>query len=227
MGEYRSLQDAVIFIDESTLALLFGMMIIVNIIATTGVFEWIAIRGEERKTTRMGIVGVFFIFICKNIILAPFMRTENSLSPPTLSLALERSKGDMRKLLVMLCIATAILSAFLDNVTTMLLLAPVTIEMCMLIEIDPIPFLISEVMFSNVGGTSTMIGDPPNIIIGSLLGSYVSFTDFIINLMPPIIVICFPVGFFLVWWYKADLQPGVKKNFDIEMLKKQVREPGR
>ncbi|GMH87910.1 hypothetical protein TrVE_jg6842 [Triparma verrucosa] len=179
MGEYRSLQDAVIFIDESTLALLFGMMIIVNIIATTGVFEWIAIR------------------------------------------ALERSKGDMRKLLVMLCIATAILSAFLDNVTTMLLLAPVTIEMCMLIEIDPIPFLISEVMFSNVGGTSTMIGDPPNIIIGSLLGSYVSFTDFIINLMPPIIVICFPVGFFLVWWYKADLQPGVKKNFDIEMLKKQ------
>ena len=127
----------------------------------------------------------------------------------------------------MLCIATAILSAFLDNVTTMLLLAPVTIEMCMLIEIDPIPFLISEVMFSNVGGTSTMIGDPPNIIIGSLLGSYVSFTDFIINLMPPIIVICFPVGFFLVWWYKADLQPGVKKNFDIEMLKKQVREPGR
>jgi len=179
MGEYRSLQDAVIFIDESTLALLFGMMIIVNIIATTGVFEFIAIR------------------------------------------ALERSDGDMRKLMVMLCIATGVLSAFLDNVTTMLLLAPVTIEMCALIDVPPIPFLISEVMFSNVGGTATMIGDPPNIIIGSLLGEYVSFTDFIINLMPPIIIICFPVGFFLVWYYKAELQPGVKKEFDIEMLKKQ------
>ena len=69
----------------------------------------------------------------------------------------------------MLCIATAVLSAFLDNVTTMLLLAPVTIEMCSLIGVPPIPFLISEVMFSNVGGTATMIGDPPNIIIGSLL----------------------------------------------------------
>tara|TARA_B110000971_G_scaffold213029_1_gene243276 strand:- start:451 stop:753 length:303 start_codon:yes stop_codon:yes gene_type:complete len=79
------------------------------------------------------------------------------------------SGGDMRKLTTLLCAATGVASAFLDNVTTMLLLAPVTIELCKVVDVNPVPILISEVMFSNIGGTSTMIGDPPNIIIGNML----------------------------------------------------------
>jgi len=75
----------------------------------------------------------------------------------------------MRKLTTLLCAATGVASAFLDNVTTMLLLAPVTIELCKVVDVNPVPILISEVMFSNIGGTSTMIGDPPNIIIGNML----------------------------------------------------------
>ena len=63
------------------------------------------------------------------------------------------------KLLLLLCMVTAVLSAFLDNVTTILLIAPVTCKLCKLVNIDPRPYLISEAIFSNVGGTSTMIGE--------------------------------------------------------------------
>ena len=69
------------------------------------------------------------------------------------------SKGSFNRLLVLLCILTAVASAFLDNVTTMLLLAPVTIDMCNILQVDPRPFLISEVILSNIGGTATQIGE--------------------------------------------------------------------
>ena len=123
--------------------------------------------------------------------------------------------------MVTLCTATAALSAFLDNVTTMLLLAPVTIEICRLIDVEPVPFLIAEVMFSNVGGTSTMIGDPPNIIIGSLLKKEVGFVDFIVNLMPPVLLMSPPTMYFLVWKYKDEIDSERVRVFDAQMLRKQ------
>ena len=86
------------------------------------------------------------------------------------------SKGSFRRLLVLLCLLTAVASAFLDNVTTMLLLAPVTIDMCNILSVDPRPYLISEVILSNIGGAATLIGDPPNIIIGSSFDE-VGFVD--------------------------------------------------
>ena len=81
--------------------------------------------------------------------------------------AYKRSGGEIWTLVVILCSVTAVLSAFLDNVTTMLLLTPVTIQLARVLDLDPIPILISEVLFSNIGGAATMIGDPPNIMIGS------------------------------------------------------------
>ena len=82
-------------------------------------------------------------------------------------LACKLSKGDKTQLLLLLCTVTAVLSAFLDNVTTILLICPVTCKLCKLVNMDPRPYLISEAIFSNLGGTATMIGDPPNIIIGN------------------------------------------------------------
>ncbi|GMI53456.1 hypothetical protein ScalyP_jg1132, partial [Parmales sp. scaly parma] len=79
----------------------------------------------------------------------------------------------------------------------MLLLAPVTIELCKVVDVNPVPILISEVMFSNIGGTSTMIGDPPNIIIGNMLSKDVGFLDFIVNLMPCILISSLPCMLFL------------------------------
>jgi Na+/H+ antiporter NhaD/arsenite permease-like protein len=101
--------------------------------------------------------------------------------------AAKAAKGRPYRVLVLLCVITAAASALLDNVTTVLLMAPVTLLVCTTIGVRPEPFLIAEVLASNIGGTSTLIGDPPNIIIGSRAG--LSFVDFVVNLGPIIVVI--------------------------------------
>jgi Na+/H+ antiporter NhaD/arsenite permease-like protein len=90
-------------------------------------------------------------------------------------------------LLIILSLTTAVLSALLDNVTTVLLIAPVTLAVTRELKVPPYPFLFAEIFASNIGGTATLIGDPPNIIIGSAAG--LSFDDFVLNLTPIIIVI--------------------------------------
>ncbi len=91
------------------------------------------------------------------------------------------------RLLVALALITAVLSAFLDNVTTVVLLAPVAISVAGTLGVSPVPFLVAQVFASNIGGTATLIGDPPNIMIGSAAG--LSFTDFLVNLGPVILII--------------------------------------
>jgi Na+/H+ antiporter NhaD/arsenite permease-like protein len=99
--------------------------------------------------------------------------------------------------LIYLAAITAFLSAFLDNVTTVLLMFPVTLVIARILEEDPIPFLIVEVLASNIGGTATLVGDPPNIIIGTVVEE-LTFLDFITNLAPPIVVILLVI-LGLVW----------------------------
>jgi Na+/H+ antiporter NhaD/arsenite permease-like protein len=96
--------------------------------------------------------------------------------------AAKRAKGSPLRVMVLLSLITAVTSAFLDNVTTVLLIAPVTLLVCDRLDIKPAPFLIAEVLASNIGGTATLIGDPPNIIIGSRAG--LAFNDFLVNLAP-------------------------------------------
>jgi len=102
-----------------------------------------------------------------------------------LSLA-KATGGDPLKTLMCLAGATALLSAFLDNVTTVLMVGPVTILIADQLELDPVPFLIVEIIASNLGGTATLVGDPPNLLIGSRVG--LSFTDFVWNLTPVVLV---------------------------------------
>ena len=167
--EAPELSTVVGWMDESTLCLLFGMMIMIQLLSTTGFFEFMAIR----------------MFIL--------------------------SKGNALALNFALCMLTTVCSAFLDNVTTMLLIAPVTIEVCGIMKMSPIPFLLSEVVFSNIGGTATQIGDPPNIIIGNMLSDYLGFIDFIKHCTPNVllcIVFVYPVVilFFRDEFKKANCQ---------------------
>jgi Na+/H+ antiporter NhaD/arsenite permease-like protein len=101
--------------------------------------------------------------------------------------AAKSSKGEPLKIMAALCLVTAVLSAFLDNVTTVLLIVPVTFAIARQLQITPLPFLIAEIIASNIGGTATLIGDPPNIMIGSATG--LGFMDFVFNLTPVIVVI--------------------------------------
>ncbi|NFM79509.1 ArsB/NhaD family transporter [Clostridium botulinum] len=97
------------------------------------------------------------------------------------------SKGNPIKILILFSVITAVLSGVLDNVTTVLLIVPVTLVITKTLEIDPTPFLMCEIFASNIGGTATLIGDPPNLMIGSAAG--LSFLDFVKNLAPVIIII--------------------------------------
>lgn len=184
-----SLKAVTTMIDWETIGLLLGMMVMVGILSTTGVFEWFAVE------------------------------------------AYKRSGGDVWTLTVILCLVTAVLSAFLDNVTTMLLLTPVTIQLARVLDLRPIPLLIAEVLFSNIGGAATMIGDPPNIMIGSAMSptaieakgysaefasAGVTFNDFIFQ-MGPGILMCVVPGLMMVRWLFRDELSGVRHR-DIEEL---------
>ncbi|MCC7210655.1 MAG: hypothetical protein E3K40_05165 [Candidatus Brocadia sp.] len=132
-------------IDYNVIFLLIGMMIIVNILSKTGIFQFLAIKSAKLAKGKPFLILIYFTCI------------------------------------------TAILSALLDNVTTVLLLVPVTLFTADELELDPFPFLISEVMAANIGGTATLIGDPPNIMIASKV--QLTFMDFIYHTAPAVFFI--------------------------------------
>lgn len=118
--------------------------------------------------------------------------------------AAKRSAGSPFRLMVMLMIITAIASPVLDNVTIIMLIAPVTLVICDRLDIAPQPFLIAEVLASNIGGAATLIGDPPNIIIGSRAG--LSFNDFLINMAPAVAIIFVLFVVFTRFLFRKDLR---------------------
>ena len=122
---------------------------------------------------------------------------------------LKMTKGHPLKVLITLSFFTAILSAFLDNVTTVILIMPITFVVCKLLDLNPIPLLIAEIFASNIGGTATLIGDPPNIIIGS--AAQFSFISFIKELTIPCFIIMIVVLAFLYLCFKKDLKTTKEK----------------
>jgi len=140
-----SQNQAIAAIDFNTIALLTGMMIIVAVTRTSGVFEFVAIWSAKKV------------------------------------------KADPMGILLVLSVVTAVFSAFLDNLTTVLLVVPVALLIVEKLKVSPYPFLVSQILASNVGGTATLIGDPPNILIGSATG--LSFMQFITNLGPVALVV--------------------------------------
>ncbi|MBO5738894.1 ArsB/NhaD family transporter [bacterium] len=116
---------------------------------------------------------------------------------------LKKTKGHPKIILCCLAIFTAIASAFLDNVTTVILIMPVTFAIAKELDINPIPFLITEILASNIGGTATLIGDPPNIIIGSAAGF--TFMDFINELTIIVLITMLVVILIMVFWFRKLL----------------------
>lgn len=114
--------------------------------------------------------------------------------------------GDPWKIMVAFVLITAVLSSVLDNVTTVLLVGPMTIAIARLLEVNPIPFLITQILASNVGGTATLIGDPPNIMIGSAAG--LSFLDFVANTGVAVIFVMIALLVMMRFVYKKDLAGG-------------------
>lgn len=122
-------------------------------------------------------------------------------------------KGEPWKIIVVFSIFTAISSALLDNVTTILLIVPITLVITDTLEANPLPFVMPLILVSNIGGTATLIGDPPNIMIGSATG--LGFVDFIVNLAPVIILIFTVVIFVFKFMFKSSLSITEEKRADI------------
>lgn len=129
---------------------------------------------------------------------------------------LKLTKGHPIKVLVALGLFTAFVSAFLDNVTTVILIMPITFSIAKKLDINPVPFLLTEIVASNIGGTATLIGDPPNIIIGSAGG--LSFMDFINELTGVVIVILIAVILFMVLCFRKTLKTTAEKMQEISKI---------
>jgi Na+/H+ antiporter NhaD/arsenite permease-like protein len=108
-----------------------------------------------------------------------------------------------------LSIITGIFSSVLDNVTTVILIIPITLAICENLEISPVPVILSEIFAANIGGTATLIGDPPNIIIGS--AAHLSFMDFILNLAPFILVLLILLLFLVKLFYKKEISQNIEE----------------
>ena len=175
-------------------------LIVYALIATERVPRTAAALGGVAAVFALGIVGaqeafyseqtgvdwnVIFLLLGMMLVVAGLRRT--GLFEFLAIWSAKRTRGRPYPLLVLLCTLTAVASALLDNVTTVLLVAPVTLLVCSRLKLNPIPFLIAEVLASNIGGASTLVGDPPNIIIGSRAD--LSFMDFVVNLGPIILIV--------------------------------------
>lgn len=121
--------------------------------------------------------------------------------------AAQWAKAHPAGILLLLQITTAILSSLLDNVTTVLLVVPVTLAITKQLDVPPYPFLFAEIFASNIGGTATLIGDPPNILIGSQVG--LSFNDFVFHLTPVILVVMIvqAIAVHMIWGRKMHATP--------------------
>ena len=136
----------------------------------------------------------------------------------------EFTKGSPVKILVLFSVVTALMSAFLDNVTTVLIIIPIIIELTRGMGLNPKNYVLSQAIISNVGGTATLIGDPPNVIIGSKIG--LTFNQFLINLAP-IAIIVFIVVLGYIWFMnRSEFKPintSMVKLVSIELLLEKIR----
>lgn len=123
--------------------------------------------------------------------------------------ALKKSKGSPRELLILLSIVTAVGAALIDSVTAALLIAPMTISLCRMLRMSPVPILISEILMCNIGGTALMIGNPPNVMIGS--ATHLDFNDFLINLAPVVVITVIVILIAVILIFKNDFS-GVRMS---------------
>ncbi len=170
----ESFEFVISTVDYNTIGLLLGMMIIVAILAESGVFQWVGI-----KATKV-------------------------------------SKGNLWKLMLILCTFTAVVSMFIDNVTTVLLMVPVTISVFRVFKVSPIPFILAQALASNIGGAATLIGDPPNIMIAS--AANIDFNAFIVHMGPTVAVSFVASLFLLKFMFRKDLKAHVQ---NMEQLMKE------
>lgn len=172
MGFYSE-KAALLAIDANTIVLLLGMMLLVALLRTTGLFEYMAIRLAKA------------------------------------------SGGSPVRLMVYMGFAISVLSMILDNVTTVIIFAPLTILVTRLLHLNPAPFLIALAMLSNIGGAATLVGDPPNIMIGS--AANIDFVTFLVNMAPLVVAPWIVTLLFLLVFFRRQLRPSGREDALVDL----------
>ncbi len=142
----------------------------------------VVILGVIHQEEAFGAIDLNVIFLLAGMMILAAILRRTGFFQWLAILSVKFAGGEPFRILIVLSVVSALLSAFLDNVTTMVLLAPVTLYISTVMRVSPLPFLMSEILASNIGGTATLIGDPPNILIGSASG--LGFLEFLVNLGP-------------------------------------------
>lgn len=142
----------------------------------------VVVLGIIHQEEAFGAIDLNVIFLLAGMMILAAILRRTGFFQWLAILSVKVAGGDPFRLLIVLSVVCAMLSAFLDNVTTVVLIAPVTLYISTVLRVSPLPFLISEILASNIGGTATLIGDPPNILIGSASG--LGFAEFLANLGP-------------------------------------------
>ena len=192
-------------IPKVTIALLgAGITIFLGLVSQTRVLD-----GVLNPTYFVQYIDFNVIFLIVSMMIIVNITTRSGVFSYLANELLKMTKGHPVLILIALGIFTAVVSAFLDNVTTVILIMPITFAIARKLEIDPIPYLLTEVFASNIGGTATLIGDPPNIIIGSAAGF--SFMDFVSNLTLVVAVILIAVLAVMVLFFRKKLATTAEK----------------
>jgi Na+/H+ antiporter NhaD/arsenite permease-like protein len=204
-----------------TLAALLGAAVLLFLTYTAGTFDknYFILSFEDA----IGAIDMNVIFLLMGMMIIVGVLKKTGLFQWLAYKSYALARGNIFVLSFILQIVTAVCSAFLDNVTTMLLMIPVTIEIAVTLKIHPLILLVPEVFASNVGGTATLIGDPPNILIGSYAN--LTFAQFVINLAL-VCGLCLVIScLWYLWWYKKGyMEADVKDvNRTIDYLKEEYR----
>ncbi len=204
-----------------TLAALLGAAVLLFLTYTAGTFDknYFILSFEDA----IGAIDMNVIFLLMGMMIIVGVLKKTGLFQWLAYKSYALARGNIFVLSFILQIVTAVCSAFLDNVTTMLLMIPVTIEIAVTLKIHPLILLVPEVFASNVGGTATLIGDPPNILIGSY--AKLTFAQFVINLAL-VCGLCLVIScLWYLWWYKKGyMEADVKDvNRTIDYLKEEYR----
>lgn len=174
------------------------------------------VNGEFAHDYFINFVDFNVIFLLVSMMIIVSIATRSGMFTWVATEMLRKTKGHPKTTLFCLALFTAIASAFLDNVTTVILIMPITFVIAEKLDINPIPFLIVEILASNIGGTATLIGDPPNIIIGSAAG--LSFMDFINELTGIVALILLVVTGVMIFTFRKLMKTTPERMAEVANL---------
>lgn len=186
-----------------------------------GIGNWLGFYSQEEALASIDANTI--VLLMSMMLLVALLRATGLFEYLAIRLA-KASGGRPMRLMIYLGLAISILSMFLDNVTTVIIFAPLTILVTRLLKLNPVPFLIAQAMLSNIGGAATLVGDPPNIMIGSAAG--IDFVTFLINMAPLIAAPWLATLLLLLFFFRKELQPVSNERALIDLDEnKAVREP--